>query len=116
MRIEVSEDDVYELVNKNPIVLLCFYIDGIEVCEEQSKVFEELESGYGEKVVFAEISYDDNPDIVDIYKIKEVPTIIIFINGKQIVDPDGKRDRIIGVFDKERIEYLLNAVLKKVQT
>jgi thioredoxin 1 len=67
---------------KPAIIKFCTFWDSI--CRAFSAAFEELAKEYSGKISFFESNTDGNPDLAEQNSILQVPSIIIFYQGKEI--------------------------------
>ena len=58
-------------------------------------------------IKFEEVDVDDNPDLTKIYKIKSVPTVIVFKDGVEV-------QRLVGTFKIDVLKKVLSEVLEGV--
>ena len=88
---EVNSSNFDELVLKSDVpVVVDFWAPWCGPCATLAPILEEIATGLNEGtkedesiVKFFKINIDDNEDIVKRYKIKSIPTVIIFENGKE---------------------------------
>jgi thioredoxin 1 len=66
-----------------------------------SQVIEELAKEYKGKIKVGKLNVDENPKIVERYRILSIPTVIIFKKGKEL-------KRQVGFEGKEEYLKLLN--------
>ncbi len=71
-----------ELTNTDKPVVVDFYADWCAPCRAMKPVLEDLKAQLGEQVSIFKIDVDKNEAIAQRYKIKSIPTLIIFKNGK----------------------------------
>jgi thioredoxin 1 len=75
---------------KAPIpTLVDFYATWCGPCKMMSPVLDQFKQFYGEKVRVLKIDVDKNPAIADQFKIRGVPTFILFKEGKLIWRESG---------------------------
>lgn len=72
------------------LVVVDFWATWCGPCRMISPVVEDMGKKYGGKVTIAKVDADRNRAIADRYKVKVLPTILYFKNGKLI-------DKIVGV-------------------
>jgi thioredoxin 1 len=68
------------LDSKNPCMLK-FSKRTCPLCKGLDSVFIRLQAQYGPRVKFATIDIDLHPQILDVFDIDGVPSIMVFING-----------------------------------
>ncbi|MFQ5837633.1 MAG: thioredoxin [Thermoplasmata archaeon] len=102
--IEVSDDELEELVKKESRVVVDFWAPWCQPCRVISPIVEELATQYEDGVTFAKLNIDDNPRSPANYGIMGVPTLLFFKEGELV-------DRIVGVVPRSKIEAVLGKIL-----
>jgi thioredoxin 2 len=73
-------------------------------CRMVAPVLDQLASEYAGRVKIAKLNVDENPVTASNYGIRNIPTMLIFKNGKEI-------DRLVGALPKPEIERNIRAVI-----
>jgi len=91
-----------ELIKSEIPVVVDFYADWCVPCKKQGPILHEVETLRGGSVKVLKVNVDDNSDISNEYKIKSIPTIMIFKNGELRYRSSGlmTKDNIISELDK----------------
>ena len=92
---ELKQEEFDDFIRKNRIAVIDFWAPWCMPCLALSPVLEELENEF-DGVAFAKVNVDRNVDLARQFGIMSIPTIIIFVNGKEA-------DRIIGLVSKEEL-------------
>lgn len=71
-----------ELIKGKIPVLVDFSAEWCGPCKMMKPVLEQLKGSMTDKVRILKIDIDRNPDLADIYKIRNVPSLILFQEGK----------------------------------
>ncbi|MBA2657300.1 MAG: thioredoxin [Tatlockia sp.] len=71
-----------EVINSGKPVLLDFWAEWCGPCRALTPVLEEVAASLGDKVIFAKINIDENPQTPSKYGVMSIPTLIIFKNGQ----------------------------------
>jgi thioredoxin 1 len=79
--LEIFKREVLE--SKIPVVV-DFWADWCHPCKALSPVLEELSAEYSGMLKFYKINTEENPELSKIYKIKGVPALLFFKNGKLV--------------------------------
>ncbi len=88
----------------NGISLVKFGATWCAPCKVVAKSIDKIKTEFSE-VKFQEIDVDDNPTLAKDYKIRSVPTVILFKNGEEIT-------RLIGSVKVDALRKALRDVLK----
>ena len=90
---EVSDRsfDKYVIGNsdKAPVFVLFMNVWS-EPCNQSADMFSVLAVEFAEQFVFAKVDIDENKELVEQYKIENVPTLKVFIDGKEAVSEEGR--------------------------
>jgi thioredoxin 1 len=89
----------------NEIVLLKFGATWCAPCKMIAPTLKTIKEEY-DYVSITEIDVDDEPDVAKKYKIKHVPTVILFINGEEV-------DRITGMFKIDALRSMISNLRKE---
>ncbi len=73
------EEDV---LNAGKPVLVDFWAEWCGPCRALGPVLEEVAESHGEKVTFAKMNIDENPQTPSKYGVMSIPTLILFKNGQ----------------------------------
>lgn len=93
---ELNQDEFDDFLGKNGIAVVDFWAPWCMPCLAMAPILEELDKELND-IAFAKVNVDKNVDLARQYGIMSIPTIIIFVNGREV-------DRIIGVVPKEELK------------
>jgi thioredoxin 1 len=85
----LSKEYMDKLLKDNKIVVLDFYATWCSPCIKMMPTIDKLQAEMGSKVVFEKIDSDANKALVAEYKIDEIPTFLIYKNGKMTMRAVG---------------------------
>lgn len=71
-----------EIVKSETPTLVDFYATWCGPCKMMSPVLDQLKNDLGESVRILKIDVDKNPEVADKFKIRGVPTFILFKTGE----------------------------------
>ena len=89
---EVSDRsfDKYVIGNSDKApVFVVFMNMWSEPCNQSAELFSSLATEFAEQFVFAKVDVDENKELVEQHKIENVPTLKIFVDGKELVSEEG---------------------------
>lgn len=78
-------------------VMVDFWASWCGPCKMLSPIIEQLSEEYQGKVSVGKVNVDDEADLAARFGIISIPTVIIFVNGKEV-------KRIVGVNGKDEYE------------
>ena len=92
--IHVSDKDfAVRVLQSDRPVLVDFWAEWCTPCKAIAPVLEEISAERGEELVIAKINIDENPDTPQQYKIRGIPTLLLFRGGKRIAVSVGAQGR-----------------------
>ena len=93
-----------EVLNSTTPVLLDFWAPWCAPCKIISPTVDKLSEELKGKVKVGKSNVDESPDIATELSVLNIPTLILFKDGKEVA-------RMIGVNSKEAIEAKINHVI-----
>lgn len=82
-------------------ILVDFWAEWCSPCKVLEPILEEVAVELAGKIKIGKVNVDDNRILANKYGIMNIPTMILFIDGKKV-------HQFVGVQSKERIIHILN--------
>lgn len=88
-----------QIINSSKPVLVDFYADWCVPCKQMPPVLKKVKEELGQ-VKIVKVDVDKNPFIASRYKINNIPTLMIFKEGKPVWSGEG-------VFSAEELKTII---------
>jgi thioredoxin 1 len=85
----LSKEYLDKLLKTNKIVMLDFYAVWCGPCMKMMPTIDKLKAELGDKVAIEKVDSDANKALVADFKVDEIPTFLIFKDGKQVMRATG---------------------------
>ena len=82
MTVDIINSDIKDY--ESGALVLDFYADWCQPCNNLAPILDKVSNDY-EHVVIGKCNVDDNDELIDKYKIKNIPTLI-FIKDGEVID------------------------------
>jgi thioredoxin 1 len=82
-----------EVEKESGVTVIDFWASWCGPCRMIGPIVEELSEELGEKVKFAKVNVDDNPNVSQKYRIASIPTIMVFKGGNVVETIVGFRPK-----------------------
>lgn len=106
-------DQTFEdLIHSEKPVLVDFYATWCGPCQMLGPILKEVKDKLGDRVAIIKIDVDKNQSVANHYRVKGVPTMMLFQNGKQLWRQSGvlsKMEIVAIILEKSTWPELPNA-------
>lgn len=98
--VKVITDASFDTETNDGVVLVDFWATWCGPCRMQSPIIDELDEEIGDKVTFAKMDVDENPQTPQKFGIMGIPTLLVKKDGEVV-------EKLVGYTPKERLEEIL---------
>jgi len=89
-----------EVLNSSGVVLVDVWAEWCAPCRQMGPVLNSLADQYGEGLTIAKVDADANPETVERMNVRGIPTLAVFVNGKEI-------QRLVGAQARSSLDKVL---------
>lgn len=104
----LDQSNFQQALLKYPKLVIDFWAEWCSPCRLIAPILETLAVKYHERVVFAKVNVDENPEIAERFEVTSIPTMLIFLNGAVVT-------RLNGALPKAELEHEIIQHLKLIQ-
>jgi thioredoxin 1 len=82
--VNATDNTLDEIIKKNRVVLVDFWAPWCGPCRMMSPILDQLAEEVGDEAVIAKLNVDANPFAAIKHHIQGIPTMKIFVDGKEV--------------------------------
>ena len=97
---ELHSQDFDEFIRSNRVAVVDFWAPWCSPCIAMEPALKRIESEERD-IAIAKLNVDENPEVAREYGVMSIPTLIVFINGREM-------DRIIGFLSEDVLRERLS--------
>ncbi|MEM3351823.1 MAG: thioredoxin [Saccharolobus sp.] len=101
----LTEENFDDIIKNNKLVLVDCWAEWCAPCHLYEPIYKRVAEKYKGKAIFGRLNVDDNPKIADKYNVLNIPTTLIFVNGKLV-------DSLVGAVDEETLESIVTKYMQ----
>lgn len=80
---EATIGNLPDLLSKGRPVIVDFWANWCSPCHAMTPIMRRLSKEFGEHVIFAKVDVANNRDLATQFNVRNIPTFILFRNGKE---------------------------------
>jgi thioredoxin 1 len=103
--VELTDESLGEVTGRHPLVVVDCWAPWCAPCHMIAPVIEELAHDYAGRILFGKLNVDENHGAVERYKIRGIPALLVFKEGRHV-------DTLVGAAPRETLEPKLTQHIK----
>ena len=97
---ELTKSIYDDFINNNSVAVVDFWADWCAPCKMMAPILEDVSFELSGEVSFAAVNIDENALLGESMRITNIPTMIVYVNGKEV-------NRIVGIKNKQSLRSIL---------
>jgi thioredoxin 1 len=102
---DISSSEHHRNVVQQEIALIDYYVSWCSPCRVQASIIERVADDVEGKACVARMNLDQHRHAAEVLRIRSVPTLVVFINGREV-------RRFIGLQSRETLTGCLMEVIQ----
>lgn len=92
---DIADDNFdTEVLKSEQLVLVDYWADGCGPCKMLAPILDEIVSDFADRLKVTKLNINDNPTTPEKYRIRGVPTLMLFKNGEVVATKIGPANKI----------------------
>lgn len=104
MALQITNDNYEALVADSKPLVIDFWAEWCGPCRNIAPFVEELAEEFADKVNIGKCDVDNNDDVVALYRVRNIPTLVFVKNGEVV-------DKHVGAISKNDLQAKIEALL-----
>ncbi|MDR1344158.1 MAG: thioredoxin [Tannerellaceae bacterium] len=105
MALEVTDSNFEELRKSGKPLVVDFWAEWCGPCRMVGPIIDELAEKYDGRVTIGKLDVDNNEDVVAMFGVRNIPTILFFKNGEVV-------DKVVGAAQRPAFVEKIDALLE----
>jgi thioredoxin 1 len=97
---ELTKTIYDDFINNNSVAVVDFWAEWCGPCKMMAPILEDVSFELSGEVSFAAVNVDKNTSLGESMNIMSIPTMIVYVNGKEV-------DRVVGATGKQSLLNIL---------
>lgn len=102
---ELTQSIYDDFINNNSVAVVDFWAEWCGPCKMMSPILDDISFDLSGEVSFAAVNVDKNTSLGESMEIMSIPTMVVYVNGKEV-------DRVIGATSKQSLVKILEKYYK----
>jgi thioredoxin len=102
--LQATIGNLLDLLRSGKPVIVDFWASWCVPCHAMAPILRALAKEFESQVIFAKVDVENNRDLASQFKIKSIPTLVLFKNGREW-------DRLTGVRGRSDLRKLIEKML-----
>ena len=104
MALQITTENFEALVAESKPLVIDFWAEWCGPCRTIAPIVEELAEEYADRVNIGKCNVDDSDDVVALYRVRNIPTLVFIKNGEVV-------DKHVGAISKSDLQSKIDALL-----
>ena len=101
----------FETFKQNKLSLVDVWAPWCGPCKLISPIIDQVSVDYQGQLSVGELNADDNTELIKELGVRNIPTLLFYKDGQQLIDANGNPVKLVGNISKSKLEELINQYL-----